>query len=71
MKKATFLRLPEFDDEKETRILKMNEFFLYGKSMIGQKQNKTVGNSISYYQVIGKTNLGIEYAPIFDYMESD
>ena len=45
--------------------------FLYGKNLINQKQEKEIGHPITYYQVIGKSMIGVEYTPIYDYMEED
>ena len=73
MRKTEFNRLPEFTNETEkgTNDLNIGDNFLFGVNMIGQKQNKTIGQAISYYQVISKSEHGIEYTPIFDYMEKD
>lgn len=69
MDKASFLKLREFDDEKDMKILDIGDLFLYGSSVINQKQTKNFGDCISYYRVISKSEHGIEYIPIFDYIE--
>jgi len=51
--------------------LELGDFFLYGRSVIMQKQNKQAGDSISFYQVIEKEGSSVSYAPVFDYMEED
>ena len=69
------MRLIDFPEDKESKEnmndLKMGDYFLYGKSVIAQKETKKIGDSISYYEVISKSRNGIEYVPIFDYMEED
>ncbi len=73
MKKTVFMKMLEIEKGKEEKIdeLKIGDYFLYGNSVIGQKQNKTVGQSLSYFEVINKKNGSVEYAPVFDYMEKD
>lgn len=73
MRKTDFMRLPEYtnENEKEMKGLNVGDNFLYGINLIGQKQNKTIGQPISYYQIISKSDTGVEYTPIFDYMEKD
>lgn len=68
MNTVEFQRLREIEDERDMSELELGDFFLYGKSVITQKQSKAPGQEISYYQVIGKNEDGssIEYAPIFD-----
>ena len=65
------MRLPEFEDTADTNVLKVGDYFLYGKSVCAQKQNKLEGEEISYYQVVSKSQSGIEFAPVFDIMEQD
>ena len=71
MKKTQFVRMLEIAEEKNMDNLEVGDFFLYGTSVIGQKQNKQIGDSITYYQVVDKKPKGIEYAPVFDYLERD
>jgi hypothetical protein len=71
MRKTTFMRLIEFEDMADTNRLKIGECFLYGKSVINQKSTKDVGQEISYYKVVSKSQCGIEYAPVYDIMEED
>jgi len=71
MRKSQFLRLPEFETEADTSGLKIGDKFLYGRSVILQKQNKIEGQEITYYEVINKSQNGIEYGPVYDYMEKD
>ena len=50
--------------------LEVGDFFLYGKSMINQKQNKAIGQPISYYEVLEISDSGsIVYGPVFDTLE--
>lgn len=69
MKRQKFIRLPEFEDEDDMNKLEVGDFFLYGNNVKGQKQNKKDGEEICYYEVIRKSNMGIEYAPVFDVLE--
>ncbi len=73
MRKTEFMRLLEIDHGSEEKMddLKIGDNFIYGKSLIAQKQNKVVGESISYFQIIQKEGSRVEYTPIFDYMEED
>lgn len=63
-----FKRMKEIDEEKEMDKLNVGDDFLYGKNVIAQKANKSVGESITYYRVISKNKNRIEYTTIFDYM---
>jgi hypothetical protein len=69
MKRFDFMKLPEFDDLDDVSDLKIGDKFLYGPSVRGQKQSKQEGQEICYYTVIGKSKMGIEYAPVFDILE--
>lgn len=71
MRKAIFMRLYEFETEGDTSNLNIGDKFLYGKNIITQKQTKIIGEPITYYQVISKSKCGIEYVPIYDYLEED
>jgi len=71
MKISEFQKLAECEEEKEMDKLELGDFFLYGRSVIMQKQNKQAGDSISFYQVIEKEGSSVSYAPVFDYMEED
>jgi hypothetical protein len=71
MKKSKFIRLPDYEDEDDFMDLEIGDYFLMGRSVCGQKESKKHGDSISYYEVIGKSNIGIEYAPVFDYLDDD
>lgn len=73
MRESIFKRLKTFDDENEKKMKELNvgDYFLYGRSIIAQKENKKVGEQITYYEVISKSHSGVEYTPIFDYMEKD
>lgn len=71
MKKSEFIRLPDYEDESEFADLQVGDKFLMGRNVCGQKEHKKHGESIAYYEVINKTNIGIEYAPIYDYLDDD
>lgn len=71
MKRQEFSRIPEFEDLDDTSGLNVGDKFLYGLSVRSQKQNKRDGEEVCYYQVISKSNAGIEYMPIFDILEQD
>lgn len=71
MRKNEFMRLREFDDMDDTSQLNIGDKFLYGGSVKAQKQNKKEGDEITYYIVIGKSNVGIEYAPMFEVLEKE
>jgi hypothetical protein len=43
--------------------------FLFGENMIGQKNIKNFGDTISYYKVIGKKENNILYELVFDKLE--
>lgn len=56
------LKFVDFNDPRETRKLKKGDMFLYGKNMKTQKENKKMGDMVSYYVVIDvKKNGNIEY----------
>ena len=65
------MRLPEFEDMDDTSKLKVGDRFLYGNNVKWQKQNKKDGEEVCCYEVISKSNAGIEYVPIFDILEKD
>ncbi len=69
MKQNHFQRLVEVETQEDFDGLELGDFFLYGKSVVAQKQSKTPGQEISYYQVISKQGSSIEYAPVFDVLE--
>lgn len=72
MRKADWKRIPEITEEEDIDKLEIGEYFLYGKNMVAQKQNKTVGQQISYYQVIEKPEpRRVVYAPVFDMLQED
>jgi hypothetical protein len=72
MKKAVFQKLKEIEKEKEMDELDEGEFFLYGKNVIAQKQNKKEGQQISYYKIIAKNGeSGVTYTPVYDTLEKN
>ncbi len=71
MRRLEFIRLPDIDEESDMDKLKVGDHFLYGMNVINQKQEKEVGESITYYEIVNNDHGRIEYTPIFDYMEKD
>lgn len=71
MKQAEFNKIKEIEKEEEMNELEPGDFFLYGKHVIAQKQNKTPGQEISYYQVVAKQGNSVEYTPVFDVLEKE
>jgi hypothetical protein len=71
MRMGIFKRMVAIEEEKEMDKLDIGDYFLYGKSIIAQKETKKAGHPITYYQVIGKSHGRVEYTPIYDYMEKD
>lgn len=73
MRASIFKRLPiiDRDEEEKMDLLDVGEAFLFGRHMIDQRENKKAGQPISYYRVIGKSKNGVEYTPVYDYMEKD
>jgi hypothetical protein len=73
MKKFDFIKMKEIEEEKDMDQLNIGDWFLYGKSLIAQKENKIVGQAISYYEIVDvdKSHSRVEYKPVFDYMEED
>jgi hypothetical protein len=53
------------------KYLRKYDRFLYGSSMISQKEGKDVGQEITYFEVIKNEGLNIEYKPIYDRLEKD
>ena len=72
MMKFEFKKLPEITDESKMDDLEIHDFFVYGKNMSAQKQDKLVGQEICYYQVVDKPRKGsVVYAPVYDMLEED
>lgn len=71
MKKFDFIKMKEIEEEKDMDQLNIGDWFLYGRSLIAQKENKIVGQAISYYEIVDKSHNRVEYKPVFDYMEED
>lgn len=64
------MKLLELEDENDVTKLEVGDRFLYGRSVINQKQMEKVdGSTLTYFEVISKSQNGIEYIPIYDYME--
>lgn len=68
MRQVDFRKLIEIEDDN-TLMLKQGDIFLYGKNMIAQKSNKDVGQEISYFKLVKKDGLKVEYTIIFDVLE--
>ena len=71
MKKTIFRKLREVNTEEMFPMLKVGDIFLYGKSVILQKEVKQVGQPITYYKVVEANGSNINYAPIYDILEED
>jgi hypothetical protein len=71
MEYTKFKKLKEITDEKDMDSLNVGDCFLYGTKTIHQKGEKKVGDAITYYQIIAKKPNGVEYTPIYDYMEDN
>jgi hypothetical protein len=72
MKFTEFQKMKIIEKESEMDSLDVDEFFLYGKSVINQQQNKQAGQPISYYQVLETNEFGtVSYVAVFDTLEDD
>ena len=66
MKAEDWRKVKVIEDISENNNLKIGDYFLYGSSMVNQKEAKQVGEEISYYMVLNKKNKNIEYTIKFD-----
>lgn len=71
MRLNIFKKLKVINEEEKMNELNVGDCFLYGNSIIGQKENKKDGDSITYYKVINKSERGVEYTPIYDYLKGE
>lgn len=71
MRISLFQRLPEITNESQMKNLRKYDRFLYGRSMIEQKEGKDIGQQITYYEVIKNEGLNIEYTPVYDVLQKD
>jgi len=71
MNLVEFQKMREIENEEDMGEMKLGDFFLYGKAVIAQKQNKIPGQEVSYYQVVNKNGNSVEYAPIFDILSKE
>ena len=71
MRMMIFQRLPEITNESQMKGLRKYDRFLYGATMIEQKEAKDVGQEITYFEVIRNEGLNIEYKPVYDRLEKD
>lgn len=73
MKKAELDRLKVFKDEESMAKanLKVGDVFLYGESIVDQKENKKkTGEEITYYRVVNvKQNGNVIFSPAIDKLE--
>ena len=60
MKNNLFQSLPEIE-ELDKVDLSIGDKFLYGESLIDQKYDKEVGDTITYYEVVDKSENNIRY----------
>jgi len=72
MNKYQWLRLKEIEDPLKMRLNK-DDLFVYGTTMIAQKDMKKIGEQIVYYKVLKSSNEGknLEYIQVFDVLEED
>lgn len=68
---SEFSKLPEFEDMDDMGRLEVGDKFLYGNNVKAQKQNKKMGDEICYYVVISKSDIGVEYTPVFEILDND
>jgi hypothetical protein len=71
MIESDWKKMIEITEEEEMDKLEVHDYFLYGTNMIAQKQNKKIGQEISYFVVMNKNGRHIEYGPVFDMLEKD
>ena len=57
MNKYQWLRLKEIEDPLKMRLNK-DDLFVYGTTMIAQKDMKKIGEQIVYYKVLKSSNEG-------------
>ena len=70
MKARQFSELPEIEDLTTVKRFKIGSKFLTGNSVIAQKENKKVGDIVTYYEVTGIDTRGnISYKPVYERME--
>ncbi len=64
-----FSGLVEFENVTSEK-LKVGDVFLYGKRMIEQKENKNIGDIITFYRVLNIGDTGnVEYIPVYEKLE--
>ena len=71
MKKSKWLRIKQISEEDDLLKLRVNDVFLTGNAIIGQLETKIVGDEISYYKIIKKNKMNVEYITIFDKLQED
>lgn len=71
MKKARWSRIKQIGEDDDLLSLRVNDIFLTGNTVIGQLENKIVGDEISYYKIIKKNKTNVEYIMIFDIIQED
>ena len=69
MKANEWIRLKEITDETNTEDMKVGDLFLMGTKVIEQRENKIIGDQITYYRLLNKKDKGIEYIAIYDRLE--
>jgi hypothetical protein len=71
MKENVIKKLKVIEEEEDMNKLIVGEYFLYGRNIVNQVENKKPGDPITYYKIINKHSKGVEYTPIYDYLEKD
>lgn len=68
MKINEWMRLKEVEGTNTDEI-RIGELFLMGEKIIAQKDDKVIGQEITYYKLLNKKENSIEYVPIYDRLE--
>jgi hypothetical protein len=72
MKVMEFTRLPVYECMTESMGLEIGSKFLTGIHMVSQKENKEIGQSITYYEVIDINGDGtVCYTPRYEMLEGN
>lgn len=71
MRLSFFQKIPAIENESDILKLRKYDRFLYGTSMIDQRQTKEIGQQITYYEVIKVDGNKVEYKPVYDIIDSE
>lgn len=70
MTKYEWLKIREIEDLIDIE-LEVDDLFLHGKNMIGQKNSKIEGQQITYFKVLKSKGKNMEYVQVFDVLKED